>query len=193
MPHISELRESKFLKKEDCGRGITVTISGCDQQNIAKEGAPAEMKWVLHFHEQEKPLVLNSTNGQIIAGIVGSEETDDWQGKKVTLYHDPNITFQGKLVGGIRVRAPEIGGSFGWSLDEAIAECNKIGINREAMIAALKSKGLTGWNSAKCTPIVQQLIDAAQHDLNGSAEEDIPFAWFLPLGFSVSFLLGLLA
>lgn len=104
--HISQLKESKFLKKEDCGSGILVTIKSCHEENVAKEGAPPEMKWCLYFHEQDKPMVLNSTNGQIIASIVGSEETEHWANEKIVLYHDPNITFGGKLVGGIRARAP---------------------------------------------------------------------------------------
>ncbi len=64
------------------------------------------MKWCMAFNEVEKPMVLNSTNGQIIAAITGSEETDNWIGKKIVLYDDPNVSFGGKLVGGIRVRAP---------------------------------------------------------------------------------------
>lgn len=104
--HISELKESKYLRKEDCGAGILVTIHSVSQQNVAKEGAPEEMKWVMHFNETDKPLVLNSTNGQIIAQITGSEDSDAWTGVQVVLYHDPNVSFGGKLVGGVRVRAP---------------------------------------------------------------------------------------
>lgn len=105
--HISELKESKFLKKEDCGRGILLTIRSVDKVNVAKEGATPEEKWAISFDEVEKPLVLNNTNGQIIAGITGSEDSEGWTGHKVVLYHDPNIVFGGKLVGGIRVRAPK--------------------------------------------------------------------------------------
>jgi hypothetical protein len=106
MPHISELKQSKFLTRSDCGPGILVTIRECFQENVAKEGAPPEMKWCLSFDEQEKPMVLNSTNGQIIAAFIGSENTDDWVGKKIVLYDDPTVSFGGKLVGGIRARAP---------------------------------------------------------------------------------------
>lgn len=109
MPHINQIKQSNFLKKEDCGTtGILVTIRGCEEQNIAKQGAPEELKWALFFNEVEKPMVLNSTNAQIIAGIVGSEETDDWAGHQIVLYADPNISFGGKLVGGIRARAPRL-------------------------------------------------------------------------------------
>lgn len=105
--HVSQLKESKFLKKEDCGQnGILVTIKEVTQENVAKEGAPQELKYCLWVEEQDKPLVLNSTNGQLIAVITGQEDTDFWPGHKVVLYHDPTISFGGKIIGGVRVRAP---------------------------------------------------------------------------------------
>ncbi len=106
--HISELKKSNYLKKEDCGpNGILVTVKGVVEENIAKEGAPEEFKWCLHIEEHEKPMVLNSTNGQLIAVILGSENSDDWIGKRIVLYNEPGVTnLQGKVVGGIRVRAP---------------------------------------------------------------------------------------
>lgn len=106
MPHISQMKDSKFLKKEDCGRGILVTVKSVHEENVAKEGASPEMKWCITFHEQEKPMILNSTNAQIIANITGSDVTEGWTGKKIVLYSEPNITYGGKLVGGIRARAP---------------------------------------------------------------------------------------
>jgi hypothetical protein len=51
-------------------------------------------------------MVLNSTNAQVIAIVCQSEETEAWVGKKIVLYSDPSISFGGKLVGGIRARAP---------------------------------------------------------------------------------------
>jgi len=104
--HISALKQSKFLTRHDVQQPILVTIKEVFQDNVAKEGAPEEMKWCLSFSDCEKPMVLNSTNGQIIASITKSEETDEWPGQKIVLYDDPNVSFGGKLVGGIRVRAP---------------------------------------------------------------------------------------
>lgn len=106
MPNINVLKNSKFLKKEDVGNGVLVTITGCTEVNVAADGAPEELKWCLHFAEVEKPCVLNSTNGQIIAGFIGSDNTDDWVNRKIVLYHDPSVSFGGKLIGGIRARAP---------------------------------------------------------------------------------------
>lgn len=85
-----------------------MTIRSVKQENVAKQGAPEELRWCLHFDEAEKPMVLNSTNGQIIASIVKNEDTDHWIGHKIVCYDDPNVSFGGKLVGGIRVRAPRV-------------------------------------------------------------------------------------
>lgn len=107
MPKTSEMRESKFLKQTDVGRGVLGTIESCVQMNVAKEGADPEMKWCLTFADIDKPLVLNSTNIQLCQRICDSDDTDHWIGKRIVLYTDPNVSFQGKLVGGIRVRAPK--------------------------------------------------------------------------------------
>lgn len=107
MPKTSEMRESKFLKKEDIGRGALVTIASCVKKNTAMEGAEPELKWCLTFQELEKPLVLNLTNTQMIEQILGSDDTDHWIGKRIVLYTDPNIMYAGKIVGGIRVRKPK--------------------------------------------------------------------------------------
>lgn len=105
--HISALKQSKFLTRHDVGNGVLVTIKSLYQTNVSKEGAPEELRWALEFEEIDKPLICNSTNGQIISQIVKSEETDDWVGHKIVLYDDPTVSFGGKLTGGIRVRAPK--------------------------------------------------------------------------------------
>lgn len=106
--NINQMKSSRFLKKEDCGAGILVTINGdVTQENVAAEGAGEELKYCLHFHETDKPLVLNSTNNQVIAKICGSEDTENWDGKKIVLYNDPNVGYAGKITGGVRARAPK--------------------------------------------------------------------------------------
>lgn len=107
MPKTSEMRESKFLKQSDVGQGALMTVSNCRPHNVAKEGAEPENKWCLEFEETDKPLVLNSINIQMCERIFGSDDTDHWIGKKIVLYVDPNVSFGGKITGGIRVRAPK--------------------------------------------------------------------------------------
>lgn len=107
MPKTSEMRESKFLKQNDVGRGALGTVDQVVQMNVAKEGADPELKWCLIFTDIDKPLVLNATNIQLAEKVFGSDDTDHWKGKRIVLYADPNVSFQGKLVGGIRLRAPK--------------------------------------------------------------------------------------
>lgn len=105
--NVNDLRQSRFLTQKEVDPPVLVTIQGCKQENVAMEGADPEYRWTLTFDRLEKPMTLNITNGQIIAAIIGSEESTDWIGHKIVLYKDPNIFFGGKRVGGIRCRAPE--------------------------------------------------------------------------------------
>lgn len=107
MPKLHEMMESKFLKKEEVEPAVLATIARISKANVAKEGADPEYKWTMAFEELDKPMVLNSTNLQMIAVICGSEDSDDWVGQKVVLYNDPNVSFGGKITGGIRVRKPK--------------------------------------------------------------------------------------
>jgi hypothetical protein len=109
MPNVDDLKESRFLKQSEVDPPVLVKITNYKEVNVAKEGADPELRWCLTFDALEKPMTLNSTNGQIIAAIVGSGEFEDWVGKQIVLYRDPNVSFAGKLVGGIRCRAPKGG------------------------------------------------------------------------------------
>ncbi len=101
VPRIHEMIESKFLKKEDAADGILVTIQGVEKRDVGTEAEP-EQKWVLLL-EEAKPLVLNSTNLALLEKALGSDNSDDWTGQKVVLYNDENVSFAGKLTGGVRV------------------------------------------------------------------------------------------
>ena len=109
MPKISEMIESKFLKKEDVDPPVLVTIDRVAQNNVAMQGVDPEMKWCLYFLEMDKPMVMNSTNLHLAGDACGSDwdsgSTEEWIGKKIVLYNDPNVSFGGKLTGGIRIRS----------------------------------------------------------------------------------------
>lgn len=104
--NVKQMRNSKFLTKEDAGEGILLTIKGVSKQNVALPNETPEEKWVLLF-EENKPLVLNSTNTKRAAKACGSDETDDWVGKQVVAFNDEDIEYAGEIVGGIRLRAPK--------------------------------------------------------------------------------------
>lgn len=108
MPHINEMKgPSKYLEKKDIGRGALVTIKSIEPRMIENDNGSKDSKWLMYFNEGLKPLILNMTNVQLAARACGSEDTDDWTGKQIVLFVDPNVSYQGKLVGGIRIRAPK--------------------------------------------------------------------------------------
>jgi len=105
--NIEDLKDSKFLTQNDVDPPVLATIAGTKKFDVSLDSEEPRIKWTLSFKELDKPLVLNTTNGQIIAAMVGSDESDDWIGRQIVLYKDPNVSFAGKLVGGIRCRAPK--------------------------------------------------------------------------------------
>lgn len=107
MPNISQMVISKYLKQADIPDPIIVTVQGVKQVNMAKEGEAPEMKWAIKFRELDKPMVLNTTNIHVAAKICGSDDTDQWRGKEIVLFCDPNVSFGGQVVGGLRFRGQE--------------------------------------------------------------------------------------
>lgn len=93
--------KSKFLKASDLAEeDLTLTI-----RNTTLEKMPDDKEkpvvWFRERHIDGKGLVLNATNWDIIAGMLG-DDSDDWSGKKITLTVE-EVRFQGKLVPSIRV------------------------------------------------------------------------------------------
>lgn len=100
----SEMIESKYLKQSDIDGEVIVTIQKIGQGNVAMDDQPEELKWMIKFKEFKKAMVLNSTNIQLLEKACG-EETDEWPGQEVILYVDPNVSFAGKLTGGLRLKS----------------------------------------------------------------------------------------
>lgn len=101
---IGQAFPSNYLKASDLEEdGLVVTISGVKMEDIGDDNKP-----VAYFTGMDKGLVLNKTNAEAITQVVGTDETDDWTGRRIKLY--PTTTsFQGKPVECIRVhlRAPQ--------------------------------------------------------------------------------------
>lgn len=98
MPKLSQIFSGDYLKAEDLnGRSVPVTIS----EVVVKEFDDGK-KLILSFEGKDKQLVCNKTNASIIQEVTGSNDTDDWIGKKILLV-TKKVEFQGKLVPAIRV------------------------------------------------------------------------------------------
>jgi len=101
MPRLNEIYGGNYLKAEDLkDRGdVNVIID-----NISiMEGDDGKKKAVLHFKGKDKTLPLNITNANMVEELLGSDDTDDWIGRRICLY-TCKVDFQGKRVLAIRVK-----------------------------------------------------------------------------------------
>ena len=97
---VSDAFPSQYLKWEDIdSKEPTVVISGAEIELLGED-----RKLVLQFQGRQKRMVCNRTNANVIEHSYGSD-TDGWIGKEITLFVVP-VQFQGKMVNGLRVRAP---------------------------------------------------------------------------------------
>jgi hypothetical protein len=100
-------KKSDRVQKEDVDPPVTWTITKVEEVDMARNDEPPDLVPLVHFKETEKTLPLSSkVNRHSIAQIMHTPETDDWIGRKITLYLDRTVEFQGRVTGGIRIRAP---------------------------------------------------------------------------------------
>lgn len=98
MPKLSDVFSGGFLKAEDlAGKSPVVKIERVEVKEF-DDGK----KLIIHFEGKDKALVCNKTNSSIIEEVLGSDETDNWEGKRIILT-TKKVEFQGKLVPAIRV------------------------------------------------------------------------------------------
>ena len=98
--NIDDSFPTAWLKADDVEKDIDLTIKGVSQERIGQ--GEDDFKPVVYFLETEKGLVLNVTNKETIKKLYG-KETDDWQGKRITLFQT-QVEYQGKPTLAIRVR-----------------------------------------------------------------------------------------
>ena len=97
------LPPSKFISKHDIGdREYTLRIRGVQVEQVG--ASQTDTKWVLYFDGAAKGLPLNTGAIRTLEAAFG-DDSDFWTGQQVILWVDPSVTFQGRTVGGVRIRA----------------------------------------------------------------------------------------
>jgi hypothetical protein len=105
--NVQEFIGSRYLGQEDLDGETVVTLTHVVPEQVL-EGD--DDKLVAYFAELKKPLILNKTNLRRLANIFGTKWADAWLGP-ITVYVDPDVEMQGKVVGGIRVKRATNGAS----------------------------------------------------------------------------------
>lgn len=103
MMRISSAFPSKYLKASDIPDGREVHLK-IDTVQIESMETTGDEKPVLYFIDREKGLVLNKTNADAIASVMG-DDTDQWRGKPIILFAT-TTSFGGRTVPCLRVRVP---------------------------------------------------------------------------------------
>jgi hypothetical protein len=97
----TEAFPSRFFKAADIpGDGLAAKIGKIEKEKV---GPDQELKWVLYFKGQDKQLILNGTNWDLIAAALREEDSDNWIGKTIELF-PAQTQFGKKMVDCIRVR-----------------------------------------------------------------------------------------
>ena len=103
MARISESFSGRWMNANDIGapgKTLRTTITDVTEEEVG-QGNDKKNKLVVWLKDSEKGLVLNKTNGNDLAEILG-DETDDWTGKKIVLKVE-RVEFQGKKQPGLRI------------------------------------------------------------------------------------------
>jgi len=98
--------QSNYLSKEDVDPPILVQIAYMTSDEVESNGVKNTVG-VLNFNGDVKPMILKPTNREILKAITGATTVEQLRGVQIVLYNDPTIAFQGKLTGGIRIRAAQ--------------------------------------------------------------------------------------
>jgi hypothetical protein len=94
-----DLFPSKYLKSEDAKAKQIVALISHLAQELVGQGQDQKKKPVLYLEDQ-KPIVLNRTNTEVLEEAFG--DSDEWPGHKIKIYC-VKVDFGGKRVDGLRI------------------------------------------------------------------------------------------
>lgn len=88
------------------GQSVTVTVQSMTIDKLSPHpGQPPMDRYILHFAETQKGVILSRTLTEQIASILHSDDTEEWIGRKITLFPQP-LTVAGKSRIAIRAKKP---------------------------------------------------------------------------------------
>lgn len=96
-----------------------VTITNVKREVVTGADGKREECVIVYFKE-EKPLILNSTNGKMIQRVLGSPFIQDWVGKRIVLGVEKVRAF-GEVVDAVRVKNKKV------AQTETVQKCSDCG------------------------------------------------------------------
>ena len=98
--------KGEILKNSGPVRGSIAAV-GVEvfKARAAGESDKQQLVLTVDLGSEEKKLGLNKTNLRALISSYG-DDTDKWIGRPVVVYYDPNVSFGGRVTGGLRVKVP---------------------------------------------------------------------------------------
>ena len=133
---LNDAFPSAYLKSEDFAEGEEkeLTIARLTIEEMTARDQTKEQKPVLHFKDFDKSIVVNATNWKRIVTVTGQEDSDNWTGKKVTLYTEIVDAF-GEMKPAIRVKLVSAKQA---AVDAFWSKARELGYSREDGLELLK-------------------------------------------------------
>ncbi len=107
-----EALPSQYLSKEDFDPPVLCQVAVVAIESL-KTDRGEEKKPVLYIMgpsrnvDVTRGIILNGTNWDTLVEITGKQDSDEWEKARIVVYHDTEVRFGGKKIGGIRIRAPK--------------------------------------------------------------------------------------
>ncbi len=98
----------KYLRSDDIFGvqkefGIVAEITDFTEADVSRQDDPtSELKPVIHFDDL-KPMVLNTTNLNMVLALFGTDDESKIIGQKIGIYVDDRVQYAGKTVKGLRL------------------------------------------------------------------------------------------
>lgn len=180
---------SRWISQEDLGDEVfRLTIEDVRSESVG-QGKSAEDRPILHFREASvgavkiKPFILSAKiNWKVIAKAYG-DDSDQWVGKQIDLYVDPNVMYGDEQKGGIRIRipagatttpAPEAKAPLPdiLTIEQAVATAVGAGMAEAVFKEKLRPQCEGGYKAARDTIKVRAIISEFQFS---QSDTSIPF------------------
>ena len=102
------LGSGHYLKKEDLPDPVNAELLWVKEEKVTAHGKDATTRLVAYFEGLSKGLVLNMSNCETLLEMTGIDDPNEWKDVALQLYVDPDVTYGGKKIGGIRIRKPAL-------------------------------------------------------------------------------------
>ena len=103
--HWRTFHPSKYIGSADFNENErkVLTIVKAGREGVKDDKGREDTCLVIHFKEDEKPMICNVTNSKAIDKVAGSSFIEDWKGVRIELYTTPVSAF-GEMVDAVRVK-----------------------------------------------------------------------------------------